>query len=777
MKRMLFVICLAALCAEARILLVVDNSYYNYGPQYKASIDRYIDDIVKVDRKPCELILWTTGTGTVRNVCYPLWQKLVSEYSIHHHVPATDDDVEGAIFIGALPIPQFRHWEDKEITRSDGTKYTDTTFWDLPHDGYFMDVWNQNTNSAYNSDLSMWPWYSKSNPDVFRGKAYNQFFNFYEGTGSGYNCDSTGRLGDGIPDIWVSRIMGEFVKIPQGSGFKNSNDIILEYMNRAHARMTQPATVPARSFSMSGISDFGSPYPDNALHLDVLGLPFHAVFQNPNNNPANLQGQLQAGPLGNINYGGYYLKASGEGCSLYQNTINYWSERFCTWSSMLNRATNSTVYNLDNKGYEWAGLYEHGSADGLGMNGVHASSNGGFRAMNGHFSNYMCALPVCDYGPTGKRFSYYDADAINSNYMMFCHGDLWINQDPNVEEGYPWKYGPEWTGANAMWKFSTPTVSGNYDIYVHYIADQAYNSKVNYKVEQFPINKDGALLLIGQKTIDQRIHIDEQVPGNRWERIGRFSFNNSATYDTTYVKLEANGNDDGIRDASGNLLRDQYGNLLKGKPFFIDAIKIVGVAGTPTQNFNKTVDNNGSDFSLNPRGDRSYLEFPIDGGPSKVQFFLTNSCHLCHYNATSGSAYNNLGNLFAMLYNGLISMGTVTVNYAGGSYFNFVQALKNGDDFGQAYLKQSSSLLYGDPQFILLGAGNLKAAAYIPYGAQIVSDVTINSAVNKTYQTPVYLKNYNVTPSGSLNFNAKSEIHIVPESAFRAGSNVHFYVQ
>jgi len=68
----------------------------------------------------------------------------------------------------------------------------------------------------------------------------------------------------------------------------------------------------------------------------------------------------------------------------------------------------------------------------------------------------------------------------------------------------------------------------------------------------------------------------------------------------------------------------------------------------------------------------------------------------------------------------------------------FINSLNSGSDFGQAYLAKAPTL-DGNPQFILLGAGNLKSAPYIPYGTTITS--FIGTTVSTTGKTTIIRAN------------------------------------
>jgi hypothetical protein len=71
------------------------------------------------------------------------------------------------------------------------------------------------------------------------------------------------------------------------------------------------------------------------------------------------------------------------------------------------------------------------------------------------------------------------------------------------------------------------------------------------------------------------------------------------------------------------------------------------------------------------------------------------------------------------------------------------------------------------PFFIFIGAGTLKASAYVPYGTtmQTFNGVTI-STTGQLYNYPgqlIWLENFTVTPTGGLTVQGK-EVRVYAES-------------
>jgi hypothetical protein len=566
--------------------------------------------------------------------------------------------------------------------------------------------------------------------------------------------------------------MGEFVHMPAGSTpgvWKPANEYVYDYLLRAHARMTAPALVPPRSFSMSGITEYGSSDPDYTLNLISLGLPFHTQFINPTNNPANLQSQLQAGPRGNINNGAY-LYQTPMGISM-SKIPDGWSTRDCRYNSIFNRSRGRWETNLDTLGYEWAGIFEHGDFPGVAMNGTHFAGTGEFTGMNGQFTNYSLCLPVTNAHLVS------DPKGHNGSYYKFCAKDLRNCRTMVDTASSIWGWGSNWNNQFGVWK-THPKVPGEYNVYLYYAVQPTNNTGVDMYIDQRPRNDSGSLNRINKTTIDLTKHLRPETAGSNWELINRVKLDTVFQHnwglptapwwvdiytDTTTVTMYLNGNPNPTQYA------------------ILDAVKFVGIAGTPTEGQTIIVDNNSSGFSMGPRSDRTYLECSVDGGIPKTPFFIANSCHLSEYTGSTINGANCLGYLFAMLYSGLISVGTTNNNWTASSYSTFIQAINDKKDFGQAFLAQAqevypNKLFVSDEQYQLIGAGNLKAEAYIPFGSPLLANTSVDSVIDVDYPSAVTLKNYIVNPTGDVSIGAVRQIKVTGESHFKNGSKVHLYV-
>lgn len=716
MKRFLIFTLLLACSLQARVLVVVDNSYYQNS---RAKVDRYVSEVTSIEGQNAELLVWNWNKSLdVRSACFPLWKSLQQKYVTQR---TTADPLKGAVFIGQLPVPMFEHGEHVwDTVRLE----LDTVFaGNFPHDYYFMDLWNQNTSTAYAIDTLIWP-YSVEKQKFFSMLPNNPGYKYWED-------------GDGKLDIWVTRVMAEYLSyIREGTTVLTEFQIIDKYLDRVHARMTAPALVPQRSFSMSGITEWGSRpnnRPDGILCLDILNLPFHTRFEHPNNNPANFIGQLQSGPRGNVNYGGYFG-------TRYRAERN---RRDCTWGSLFNVTTGSWVSNLDTLGYEWAGVYEHGSPTNFACNGVHHVGDNTFTGLNGNFASYNYA-PMVD-----STRLIIDANGYNGSYYRFSNFDF---------PASPWGWGPEWRGRDAYWKASLAT-KGDYNIYIYYVASSLNADNLVMRIEQAPINNSGSIMNIGSTTISQKTHASPESPGSNWELLGQYSF--STFYDTAVVKMMTNGMGNGR--------------------FIIDAVKFVGIPGTATQGIEVIVDEQSPSFTFPDWFSRSMMDMQDEdvvnhNKYSKVPFFLANSCHLSDYSSVTGTAGNNVGLLMAMTHSGLISMGSVNSNRSGNDYLDYITALKNGKCFGDAFLEYANSNGITDISFIMLGAGTLKSQPYISYGSRILRNATLANA-DYNYSEPLHLINITAVAGNTSTIVASKEIRIAPETRFNRGSTVNLIVR
>ena len=314
---------------SARVLLIVDSHYYSID---STRIIQYANDIQQIDGKTVTVDKWTPSTGTNVQQCKLLWSYLESQYSLGL---SNHDLLEGAVLIGNIPVPQY---------------YSGSSL--FPFDYYYMDIWDSRSNAEYpNHDMT-----------PFNTDAVNTGYFLAK-----YNVGS----GDGLIDIWVSRIYSHFLGInkhlrssaPGGnaSTILDTNTIINEYLDRLHNRYTNSALVPSRGFAMGGTADMIDSLQD-ALSMQLLNLPMYVEFNSGSfkntgeANPFNLMSQLQVGPAGGTTYGAY----NG---TVFPNQRN---ARNCKYTQLTDARSYSPYSNrayssLDSNGWEWAGIFSHSS--------------------------------------------------------------------------------------------------------------------------------------------------------------------------------------------------------------------------------------------------------------------------------------------------------------------------------------------------------------------------------------------------------------------------------
>jgi hypothetical protein len=172
---------------------------------------------------------------------------------------------------------------------------------------------------------------------------------------------------------------------------------------------------------------------------------------------------------------------------------------------------------------------------------------------------------------------------------------------------------------------------------------------------------------------------------------------------------------------------------------------------------------------------------PGGGGFSKTQFFLTNACSINDFIYIWGSTLDkNVGNLYALGYNGLICMGTSNSDLEGNDKGPFTRALRDGGSFGQAYLEKINSPFFSEVLFVLLGAGTLRAQPYVQFGSMVLEGFHVGSPRTDTTDKPVLIRNVTAsanwvvtsTHSSSSPSGTHGEIVVRPETSLSpTGSN------
>ncbi len=301
----------------------------------------------------------------------------------------------------------------------------------------------------------------------------------------------------------------------------------------------------------------------------------------------------------------------------------------------------------------------------------------------------------------------------------------------------------------ARWVTDTIRNSGDYSLYMWFF--KAPTNDDNNYVSVF-LNGGGNVF---EGWVDMRGNSPEQW----WLMCNSFHVNND---DVITVLLNANHHsNDMVNDAS-----------------IADAVKFVRLSNGDTI----VIDNEDPGFIREDSLNRSYYSMRDDGGPSKVPFYLLQACHINYYTAD-----DNLGLLYAMGHDGLMSLGTSNGNsgfYESKFEYNyFLEALIQGDNFGDAFLYMAnnySSGIIDNDKFILCGAGTLKAQAYRPYSDCMF--LLINNADITTIESHFVEQNVTINgmtgssttvhSGGGLSITAGNDIIILPEFHAEYGSEM-----
>jgi hypothetical protein len=726
---------------DQKILIIVESSYL-FQHSFQWAIDRYVSDIIAYDHKKAEVIGWDVVGGDNYVQCSPLWQRLQDEY---FEALAQGDNLEGAVLIGNIPVPQI-----------------DPAFGYEPLDQVYMDIVDSRTDP----------------PTAYSGTPFNiDYGGHYTKTYS-----SGGRpRGDTLYDIWISRINAQYLNdgIRQGGIIWDEYSIYYNYLDKLHNRMTAPATVPSRGFAMGGPENLSSTI-HSALgqYLLLLNLPWLAEFTGRHNSSYNWMSQMLAGPRGCINYGAF----NG---TLFPNERN---RRYCRYNHLdtvyllgdtIPHVGGVNVSNSDSLGWEWAGVYGHShseftdfySNDPFGM-----TMNGRFRF--GTLGPFWGANYLRNYGYNGTCYYYQDS---------------YISPNPyNRSFEYKDKV------ANWRWIVSSTKV---YNVYIYYEDNPNNCDSVDfwlYYVNNIKMQNGTSgsvvfrqLYTINQKEHKNRLSSNPASPDYNWELC--FTTTQALAQDSLAVCL---------------LLPRMWTGAPSGD-LIADAVRFRSTDSTVDVKLDNAVPDFYSDVDNNPSGifstngfftsdetNRAYEDMGNEsggGGYSKSQFFLTTACEINNFieanscdfpqdpNYGGNIIVKNLGNLYALGHNGLICMGTADVDGPGNSKAIFTTNLRDGKDFGEAYLAHQQSY-WTRNIFVLLGAGNLRSQPYVQFGADIEQNMTITTSQSPLNLTqPILIQNVTVNGAGNWDVTSNnsatppgthSEIVVRPETDFApTGSN------
>jgi hypothetical protein len=775
--------------ATKKILVFVDATAYATIQPY---VTQYISDIGKYDHKRADVIVWPARTGSNFVQCIVVWDTLEQRYFT---CMASGDALEGAVLVGDIPVP---------IVAG------------VPTDEIYMDIVDRSGVPQ--------PYLPNQTPYFFDPGG-----NF---TGKYGYADAGGPAGDGLNDIWVSRINGRYLNggIRQGPFLYDEYSVYMNYFNRLHVRMTDPATVPSRGFTMGAPVDYDV-RSTLTYGMRQLNLPWLAEFTGGDNSSFNWMSQLLAGPRGCITYGGF----NGAPFPNWNN-----NSRYCVYDKIDSvygpgalHPTSLTLNPSDSLGWEWAAPFGHscpGYTDFFSDGDVGDVYNGRFSF--GTLGPYWGTYPPRQYVVAG---------GYNDQHLWY--------QD-NSASANPYSYPLGYKGKKAHWRWKVPAnqpAGTLYNVYAYWEASPSNVNYIEYWLFQMSIFGGKSQHIMGSRLLAQPgsyiwpLNCDKDglnsgcagcsgpcKPPNQDQSTGQQQhYVHNLPDDPNWERIfpVVSGL---MPDSMVEVMMPTYGSREYGPTvsnitgnYIIDAIRFISCNADTTPNYN--VDqivnfndpaggypnqiNNASQVYTTPGcytsdGElRSFEDMgsePGGGGISKPVFFMTNACGINCFTQTtpqsgdlppyySGPALiKNLGNLYALGYNGLICFGTATEDYSGSTKESFTTALRNGSDFGEAFLAQqstASSINSNSINHALLGAGSLQAQPYIQYGSYVEQPRTISGTEGTSTYAPVLIQNVTVTGTGSWTVTSNtgtssplcdhSEIVVRPESDFApTGTNV-----
>jgi len=337
--------------------------------------------------------------------------------------------LEGAVLIGDIPEPEM--FQDNRYEKG-GEVY--------PVDYYYMDVWDTIGDTGFTVDTVLWKFPAWDDTTIVSGKPPYDTLPYFDVS---YEVTN----GDEHMEIWVSRIYAKKINLLRDSSFvydsindprfPDNHEIISNYLDRVHERMTQRAKVPPRAFGMGHISStYG--YADTALYWLKQSLPFDSLnlfstryfikpdTASPENTPSNWQSQLQAGPYGNVNMGAF------KGMR-FDSLVNAQDKRY-------------TQFRNDTRGYEWAGIFEHSGAGSHWFNQVgHLALPGRFYTVpyfplwekdtsaegykDGTYYTYRNRYKLTNLGLQPDKIAWWSTDTIRTagDYAVY----MWYFQSPS----------------------------------------------------------------------------------------------------------------------------------------------------------------------------------------------------------------------------------------------------------------------------------------------------------------------------------------------------------
>lgn len=647
----------------AKVLIIVESNYYNNSPNGKDLIDAYVDLVRAKDGYTVELINNFIPTGTMINQCHQLWNLLADEYQ--------DVEIEGAVLVGDLPVPIFIQHHDHVI---------------VPIDYVYMDVCDVNDNNKKYSLL-----YDPPGPNgegVWESIEYTwksgetvTYFDWIYGNNGTYD-------GDGKADIWVSRIYPVGLDALREDGalwgdFLEEYEILDSYLNRVIKRMDTQAEVPPRSMAI-GYAYHHHVDPSNAphnftqlheLYLEGFKEPEQIHYKlYPNNTPEVYQTQLQNGPYGGDSWG-----AAGG--------VKYPDD--CKITSVFPEYVNDT------RGYEAACLFIHSSSNGHGWMDEHGITND--LESHGFTNSILSCIPWTKHeSPPGHDQNNCEPDWFKTEDSYFK-----IPKDLMSGEMGQGLMGGTIGQTDSRYYFSINVNDDhNFDLEVYIPPNNQKFSEVYIRIWI----SGNAYFDVNGKHVDYfgwSLDIPDNSQGwvDIWDnhnRIYNLGGDHILTMSVGPTSWSTPPNDNIIvADAARLIRKNALGN--PEEYWYLDN----------PEDMHKMEEHH-------YRTRRAITSMRDDGGPSKVLFTFMNCCQPNNF-----ITRHCIGNMYALAHNGLISVGRPTT-CSWLEYGPIFENLKNGVSFGKAYLDFVNSTDEGFPSkgwktLALLGAGTIKAKAYIPY--------------------------------------------------------------
>ncbi len=702
--------------AYTKVLFIVDSEYYydtSAGVDGSAKITQYETDVETIDNKSVDVIVFSVKkSGTVRERCKPVWDTLTARYAAAH---GTSDPIEGAVLIGDIPEPEM--FDDDRFNRG-GEIY--------PVDYYYMDLWDTTStvDTLYPTDTTVWlfPAYDDSGA----GSIFDTVDTFYT-----FDVNYKNANGDEHMEIWVSRIYARTINLLRDSsfvydsindpGFLDNHEIISNYLDRVHERMTQRAKAPPRTMSFCGY------YHDSITQITNIkrDIPFDSINPASSNyyvwkelTGPNLQSQLQAGPYGTVNMGAF-------------KGIQFDSSNAQDW--------RYPAYRDDKRGYEWAGIFEHSFADAIGFGFVNAT-----------WSPLPTRVETGGYDKDGNDDGYYIG--WNRNNLLLNRGSYLINIDYEIDDIQD-------TGTYNLYMWYNPDDTLDDHSWIAWGRNsKQHNRRMNQRSYYPPDDIDDCWQQINVLLEDSITPSGDTIPDCVWrEHPIHLGMGNNII-----IEFSACGGSENTQNDAA----------------IADAIKLENISTGDSI----IIDNDDSAYVNAHSLVRSYYSMRDDGGPSKVPFHILQACHINYYTFD-----DNLGLLFAMGHDGLISVGTSNSNHLVGEFVVFLGALGRGLNFGKAYLEMANNYsggygggVHGIDKYILFGAGTLKAQAYKHYSDCML--LLINNADITTIESHFVEQNATINGmagssttiynNGALSITAGEDIVILPEFHAEYGSEM-----